>query len=548
MMSISVKKPAKILIIDDDASVCEIFKRFLISEGYEVSTSNDGQEGLLLSRSQFFHVVLLDICLPGTDGLVLLPKIIDFSPATEVVMITGNWTIETSIRAFELGAYDYLMKPIDSNHLFQVVQKAVQKQTLEFEKRNLIAEIEFKNALLEEQKRLLEEKLIGDDQRIYQLVKEDIEIKKLLEEMIESLPLGVMVVDKEGQILMCNKVQEIFSGLSKDLLLGKNLFQDPLPKDLESWQKMEKNFLNSGTYEIKVFDQRPEKDVVLAITLSSLVDETGSSKGFIFLSANITNEKKIEKQIIQTEKMTAIGQLVTSLAHQIRNPLAIIMSATQHCLEKAGNENGLKKYYEIIYRNTLNANKTISDLLGFAKPKLLELRKHDINRLLEEICRLIRIDFSKNRIKVLRRSNRDLPKILCDKESLKQVFFNLLMNSKQAMPGGGCISLTTSYNPGDQVVCIIIEDTGNGIPKEHLPRIFDPYFTTKAKGTGLGLSIVHRIISDHRGSILPESKEGEGTKMTITLPIDSTNLLSQKTPIPKIREYCENPNSISFHT
>jgi len=280
-----------------------------------------------------------------------------------------------------------------------------------------------------------------------------------------------------------------------------------------------------------VFDQRPEQNRVLSITISSMIEETGISGSFILLSADITNEKKIEEQVIQTEKMTAIGQLVTTLAHQIRNPLAIIMSATQHCLEKAENENGLRKYYEIIYRNSLDANKTISDLLDFAKPKLLELKKHSINQILEEICRLIRIDFSKNRIKILRRFDRDLPKVLCDKESLKQAFLNLFMNSKQAMPGGGCISLTTSYNPVDRVVRIIIEDTGNGIPKEHLTRIFDPYFSTKEKGTGIGLSIVHRIISDHHGRILPESKEGEGTKMIITLPIDS-KLILPKTSIP----------------
>jgi PAS domain S-box-containing protein len=546
-MSMLVKKPVKVLIIDGDASVSEIFKRSLIAEDYEVSTTTDAQESLFLLRSQFFNVMILDINLQEIDRLSLLQKIKDASPDTEIIMITGHSDMETSILSFKSGAHDYSMKPIDANHLIQIIKKRVEKQRLEFEKRYLISESDFKRLLVEEQKRLLEEKLIGDDQRIYQLVKEEIEIKKLLEEMIESLPLGIMVVDKEGQILMCNKVQEIFSGLSRNSLLRKNLFQDPPLKDLEPWQKMGKNFVNSGTYEVKVFDQRPEKDVVLAITLSSLVDETGSSKGFIFLSANITDEKKIEKQIIQAEKMTAIGQLVTSLAHQIRNPLAIIMSAAQHCLEKDGNGNGLKKYYEIIYRNILNANKTISDLLDFARPKLLELKKHNINLILEEVCRLIRIDFSENRIKVLRRFNRDLPKILCDKESLKQVFFNLLMNSKQAMPRGGCVSLTTSYNPGDQVVCIIVEDTGNGIPKEHMPRIFDPYFSTKKKGTGLGLPFVHRIISDHLGSIIPESKEGEGTKMTIILPIDSMNLFPQKISIPKIREYCENPDSIAFH-
>jgi PAS domain S-box-containing protein len=546
-MSMLMEKPVKILIIDDDASVCEMLKRLFTTVGYEVSTVNDSHEGLFLSRCQFFNVILLDLQLQGMDGLSLLAKVKNFSPDTEVIMITGHWSIENSILSFESGAYDYLLKPIDANYLVQVVKKAVEKQRLELGKKYLTAEIEFKKLLLEEQKILLEEKLIEDDQSIYQLVKEETDLKNLLGEMIESLPLGVMVVDKEGQIRMCNRVQEIFSGLSKDLLSGKNLFQDPLPEELEPLREMGKNFLNSGSYEVKVFDHRPQKDIVLAITISSLVDETGNSKGFIFLSANITNEKKNEKEIIQAEKMTAIGQLVTSLAHQIRNPLAIIMSATQHCLEKDGNGNGLRKYYEIIYKNTLNANKTISDLLDFAKPKPLELRKHDINRILEEICRLIRIDFSKNRVKILRRFDRDLPKILCDKESLKQVFFNLLMNSKQAMPGRGCISITTSYNPADEMIHIIIEDTGHGIPKKHLPRIFDPYFSTKEKGTGLGLPIVHRIISDHHGSIIPESYEGEGTKMTITLPINLTEISSSKRLIPKIRECFENTNSIPFH-
>jgi signal transduction histidine kinase len=116
--------------------------------------------------------------------------------------------------------------------------------------------------------------------------------------------------------------------------------------------------------------------------------------------------------------------------------------------------------------------------------------------------------------------------MLCDKESLKHAFFNLLMNSRQAMSNGGVISIITNYNSQDQTVEIIIRDTGKGIPKEQMTNIFNPYFTTRAKGTGLGLSIVHRIISDHHGQILPESGEGKGTKMTITLPVQSSNLIS----------------------
>ena len=519
-----MKKPSKILIIDDDRSLCRIFERFLTTNGYEILISNDSQEGLFLSRSEFFNVIILDIALPGIDGLALLSKIKSFSPDTEVIMITGHWNIEGAVQSFKLGAYDYLTKPIELNFLFQVVKKALEKQTLLFEKRHLIAEINFKNILLEKQRDLLECKVIENDQRIFRLIKQGLFTKKLLEIMIESLPLGAMVIDKEGRVLICNKVQEMFSGLSRDSLLGKNLFQDTLPVDLKPWQEMAKDFLSSRFYKIKVVDQRPEKNKILSITLSSLVDEKGDSTSFIFLTADITNEKRREEQIIQSEKMTAIGQLATNLAHQIRNPLAIIGSATQYCIEKEGGENGLKKYFKIIYRNVQNANKIISELLDFAKPKLLELKQNDINQILIELYRLIKVDFLKNGIRILRRFDRYLPKVLCDKESLKQVFFNLFINSKEAMPKGGVISIITKYNSRDQTVEIIIKDTGKGIGKKYMPNIFNPYFTTKEKGTGLGLSIVHRIITDHRGKILPESKEGKGTKMTITLPIQSKDL------------------------
>jgi PAS domain S-box-containing protein len=538
-----MQKPKKILIIDDHPSICEILKHFFTTKDYEVSTSDDGREALLLSRSEFFNVIILAVPLPGIDGLSLLSKIKSFSPDTEVIMITSYWEADTAVRSFKLGAYDYLKKPFDLNLLSQAVSKALEKQALEFEKRYLIAQIQFKNMILEEQGNLLEDKVIDDGQRIFQLAKKELLTRTLFEETIESIPLGAMVIDTKGSVLMCNRVQEIFSGIPRDSLLGKNLFRDPLPLDLKPWQEIGRNFLNSKCHEVKVIDQRPAKERILSITFSSLVDEIGNSKGFIFLSADITNEKRVEEQIIQSEKMTAIGQLVTTLAHQIRNPLAIIGSATQYCDEKIKHENGLRKYFEIIYRNIQIANKIISDLLDFAKPKRLELKKHDINQFLEEICRFIKVDFSKNRIRILRRFDKYVPEILCDKESMKQVFLNLFMNSKQAMPNGGVVSVTTRYNHEEQMIDIIVKDTGDGIPKEYLPNIFNPYFTTKEKGTGLGLSIAHRIVSDHHGNIIPASKEGKGTKMTITLPIQSINPVVRRTSTSKVSKRLSDPSA-----
>lgn len=520
----SMRKPPKILIIDDDPSIWKMFERFLTGNGYEVSTSKGGQEGLSLLRSEFFNLIILDICLPGIDGLSLLSKIKHFSPDTEVIMITCSSNTETAIQSFQLGACDYLMKPIELNLLLQIVKKALEKQNLEFERKQLTAQLNFKNMQLEKQRDLLEGKLIEDDQKIFRLVKQEFLTKKLLEKVIESLPLGALVIDKEGKVLMCNKVQEKFSGLSRESLLGINLFQENLPEELMPWQKMEIDFLSNKFHEVKVVDQRLEKDRILSITLFPLVDEEGEPTSFIFLCTDITKERRIEEHTIQSEKMAAIGQLVTTLVHQIRNPLGIIGSSVQCCMEKGEDQDGFKKHFEIIYRNVLNTDKIISYLLEFAKPKILEFKKCNTNQILIEVYRLIKVDFSKSRIRFLRHFDRYLPKINCDKELLKQVFLNLFMNAKQAMLQGGTISIRTKYNSSNQMAEIIIKDTGIGIPKTNMGNIFTPYFTTKRKGTGLGLPIVHRIIMDHHGQVFCESEEGKGTQITILLPIQSNNL------------------------
>ncbi len=518
-------KPPKILISGNDPSLIKALRHSLSTEGCksQISISRDGQEGLFLSRSEFFNVIVLAASSPQIDGLSLLSKIKNFSSMTEIIIIADHWNAEAAAQSFELGAHDYLISPVDPTSLLQVVKKALDKQALGFENRRLIAEIKFKDMLLEEQRDLLEHKLIENDQRIYRLINQEIFAKRLFEKVIQSLPFGAMVIDKEGRVVMCNSVQETFSGLPRDSLLGKNIFQESLSEGLKPWREMARDFLSKKSYEVKVVDQRLEKDRILSITLSSLINIKESTRMFIFLTTDITNQKRIEEQIIQSEKMTAIGQLATNLAHQIRNPLAIIGSATQCCIEKGESINGFKKHFEIIYRNVQNANTIITDLLDFAKPKILEFRENDINQILIELYRLIKVDFSKNRIRILRRFDRYLPKILCDEESLKQAFFNLLMNSKQAIPNGGAISIITSHEVNDPMVSIVIKDTGKGIPKKQIPNIFNPYFTTKEKGTGLGLSIVHRIITDHHGKIVAESKDEKGTKITITLPSQSRN-------------------------
>ena len=227
---------------------------------------------------------------------------------------------------------------------------------------------------------------------------------------------------------------------------------------------------------------------------------------------------KTEAQLIRSEKLAALGQLAAGIAHEIRNPLTsiniLIHSLASNLPSGASQKEDLKVIEEEIHR----INEIVDQFLRFAKPAPPLLGKAEVVSIFEETLQLLRPQIEKQRI-IIQKEFQPLPPILMDREQMKQVILNLLLNAVQAMPKGGHLALKGHLPEGDRWIKLSIQDSGLGIPGEDIDKLFDPFFSTKEGGVGLGLSIAHRIIDQHRGKIEVESTLGKGTLFTVWLPI-----------------------------
>jgi signal transduction histidine kinase/putative methionine-R-sulfoxide reductase with GAF domain len=230
--------------------------------------------------------------------------------------------------------------------------------------------------------------------------------------------------------------------------------------------------------------------------------------------------RKTEAQLIRSEKLAALGQLAAGIAHEIRNPLTSINILIHSLTKNFPSEDSHREDLNVIEEEIERINEILDRFLRFAKPAPPLLERTEVASIFEETLQLIRPRMEKQRVHV-QKEFQDLPMILMDREQMKQVALNLLLNAVQAMPRGGTLMLRGRNSKDGQWITISIQDSGVGIPNEDMNKLFDPFFSTKEGGIGLGLSIAHRIIDQHHGKIEVESDPGEGTLFTIWLPVHS---------------------------
>ncbi len=243
--------------------------------------------------------------------------------------------------------------------------------------------------------------------------------------------------------------------------------------------------------------------------------------------------KDMQTQLVHAEKMSAIGQLAAGVAHEIRNPLNIIEGARYYLstyMVNHENAETVGEYLDYIKQEIDRTNRLIDSLLKFSKAEPPYFEKVDINAVLDNVVILVRKQLSDNNVNLSTKLDPGIPMIMADPNQLWQVFINIILNAIQAMPKGGSLVVETSLGYSDsgpapsRNVCITFEDTGVGIAKEDITRIFDPFFTKKDMGTGLGLSIAYKIIEKHSGRIIVSSEKEKGTVFTIELPANNLNM------------------------
>jgi two-component system NtrC family sensor kinase len=246
--------------------------------------------------------------------------------------------------------------------------------------------------------------------------------------------------------------------------------------------------------------------------------------GSIHVAKDISNEKLLQQQLIQSEKLSAIGELISGVAHELNNPLTGVMGYSQLLQLREDLDERAKESLLKINNLALRCQKIVQNLLSFARKQKPERILTDVNDILEKTIDLRSYEFQVNNIEISRELNSCLPKTIADSHQLQQVFLNLLTNAEQAMlesHGRGRLKIRTGVDAHRELIIVEFSDDGPGIPEGHLTRIFDPFFTTKevGKGTGLGLSLSYGMIKEHGGNIFVRSRPGEGSTFTIELPV-----------------------------
>lgn len=243
------------------------------------------------------------------------------------------------------------------------------------------------------------------------------------------------------------------------------------------------------------------------------------------LAAESTQRMTLEKHMAQTEKLAAIGELSAGVAHEINNPLGVILGYCQLLIRSETEDSDRKDDLKTIEKHVKHCQRIVADLLSFSRSAGTEKSPCDAHLVLDDVIDFISKHTDLSRMDVVKHYDAGLPPLFMNREKIKQVFINLIMNARYAMDEGGVLTLSTRYlsqgrRPEDRQAEIRITDNGAGIPASDITRIFEPFFTTKptGQGTGLGLSVTYGIIKDHGGDILVDSRVGEGSTFTILLP------------------------------
>ena len=337
----------------------------------------------------------------------------------------------------------------------------------------------------------------------------------LLESFFSHTPDSITIMDKNGKILAVNEGFEQVYGWKKDEVVGL-LFRHIMQDVQEDIDKVV-NHVSNGKSLIAYDTIRQRKDgtkININMTISPIKNEHGDFVSIAAISRDITKLKKTEDLLRKSDKLAVVGELAAGIAHEIRNPLTTLKGFTK--LLEAENELKKKEYLSIIQSELDRIEFITNEFMAVAKPQVILFKESNVITLIKQVITFYRPQMLLKNIQVMEHYESNEAIVYCDENQIKQVFINLIKNAIEAMPNGGAIKILVSQQ--NDSFEIKIEDSGEGIPKEILPRIGEPFYTLKEKGTGLGLMVTFRIISSHQGTISFESEEKIGTTITINIP------------------------------
>jgi two-component system NtrC family sensor kinase len=541
----------QILLMEDESSIAQGLQMVLREEGYGVDLAMTGQGALDTLSHKAFDLLVADLRLPDMDGMDVIKRVKDERPETEVIVITGYGNVPSAVEAIKTGVVDYLPKPFTDDEFKTAVEQALKEkievpsggpvQPLDNEEEKLIQKSEVIRALRRPSDFVAEElaKAVYPASKMPEDDKSPATPSKFQNNLIESSLDGILGCDKEGHIVTFNKRLEQMLGYSKDEVCGGMSFDQLFPlggaesfrEDLCSEEYGGKNRL--FLYETHLIDKAGDR---VAVQLSATVMFEGDEQiGTVAFFRDLREMRKLEQEcedqvrLLQHHKMISLGRLAASVVHEINNPLAGILNYIRLMIKVIGRDASLKpesldkfqRYLGLVESETSRCSKIVSNLLAFSRKSTMEFSEVNVLELLEKSIMLSQHKMDLQNIQVKAELEERMPPVWGDFNQIQQCVINLIFNAIDAMPDGGTLILRCGYNQDKGVVNIGVEDTGSGISEEHLPHIFEPFYSTKTEGNGLGLGLatVYGIIDRHNGTITVDSEVGKGTLFTIILPV-----------------------------
>lgn len=528
----------KILIVDDDLGVAALCNRILAGAGYDVEVANRPHDALSLLREKRYDLILLDIRLPEIDGFELLRLARERDPDVAVVIITGHGTIETVVEALQHGAEGLVLKPFESHaELAQAVRQALMKSRQARE----AARSRALRPMFEVSQMLVSE---TDPARLNDL------IVRSVQGQFGTSCVGLYAL--EGETLRLAAGKGFPDDFPADATVGP---EAGLPGRAVAWslplwvtaempgapailRDLQQAKVNSALCAPLLRRGQPrgaimagksaaagtfrEGDLELLTILAGQAAVAMENAGlYAELREYVRRIETSQEQLIQAEKLAALGRLVGSIAHEVNNPL----QAIQNCLHLSWHaglpEEKRREYHDLAFGEVQRLIQTVRQMLDFYRPTAADFVATDLNTMLDDVLALAAKPLADKNIEVKKNYRKSLPRVPVVQSNIKQVLLNLLLNAGDAMPDGGLLTIGTSVDTdGSQKMALVsVSDTGPGISPEHLPKLFEPFYTTKPAGTGLGLAISYGIVQAHGGWIRVTSTSGS-TTFTVSLPLD----------------------------
>jgi PAS domain S-box-containing protein len=357
------------------------------------------------------------------------------------------------------------------------------------------------------------------------------EVKGLARNILQSIPTGVLTLNRAGVVTAVNPMAEAVLKRSGAELLGhsyESVFAEgdtirgALDDALRSHEYSRQKDVPYGTHDGMLHTIR--------LGTAELTGDDRRPAGVILQAQDVTEWLDLERRVLVAEKLAALHTLSAGVAHELRNPLSA-MELNLHLLDEALKERGgpaqdVAHYFQVVNAECRRLSVILDNFMRFARPTSMGIHEVDLGKVIAHITALMQFEAQERNIRLEERVEEGLPPVFGDETQISQVLVNILVNAFQAMPDGGRCSIITQArsNADRRWVEVVVSDTGIGIKKEDLSRLFEPFYTTKAGGTGLGLAIAYRIMQDHGGTIRVSSVPGSGTTVVIQLPVAAESL------------------------